>query len=343
MESQTFPELSSLQSPSLSTNVDFQALRKQLQIHLEESGLPLAARTQHKHKSQAWQKVIYASLAGFLREIVLTQDKELQLELLAKAKQWYWEKVARKPPANSQVSTVNESVQPCCTFHRSHKATLDQLTMRKMDAVKSIESRSPPRSQGSPARPRPVSLLDNSQELPSSLSPVIKRLHDSRKAERRALAMYQRQMEKWTVGESIPEAVEHSRRASISSVREEETRPLRVDLTMSEARGASLTERVPPVEWSSQLRKTFYTTRGKNQLRKKDLATEWDAKIAEVENVKRKFAFTGLQCTYRTLTAALVEPKALYSPQLTPASFPRGDERLLTNPFFDPGHRRKKA
>lgn len=345
MEPRTFPELASLQCQRLESNADFQALKRQLQTHLEEGQLPIAARTQHKGKSVAWRQVLYSALSDSLREVVLTQDTTLQLALLHKAKRWYWDKVAAVPPVSFQGISVSDGFRTFSTFHRSQQATRDQVARKKLDSVLSIESRSPRRSQASPARPEPVAIDYAHETRFPAFSPLKKdrKEQNLRKDERRALAMYRRQMEKWT---KEPNIEEMSRRSSIGSV-EQQPGPIRVNISLTEPRGASLTERSSPIKKRgpkspSPLRKTFYSMRGNEGSMPEDAPLEWETKVAEVEDIKRKFAFSGLQCTYRTLTTALVEPRTLISSLLTPASLPRGDERLLANPFFDPGNKRKK-
>lgn len=344
MESRNFPEISSLQCAQLDSNADFQALLRQLQTHLEESQLPSAARSQHKGKSTAWRQVLYSALVDSLREVVLTQDPSLQLALLHKAKRWYWDKVATVPRSSFPGIPVTDGFRTFSTYHRSQQATRDLVARRKLDAVLSIEARSPKRSQASPARPEPVT-IDYSQDLRlPTFSPLKRerRGEDSRKEGRRALVMYQRQMERWT---KEPEALGLSRRSSVGSA-EQYTGPLRVDISLTEPRGASLTERNSPLKRAqpspSPLRKTFYRFGGREGSQPEDAPLEWEAKVAEVQDVKRKFALTGLPCTYRTLTTALVEPRTLVSSLLTAASLPRGDERLLINPFLDLGQKRKK-
>lgn len=344
MEPRNFPELSSLQCPRLDSNADFKTLKSQLQTHLEESQLPMAARTQHKGKSVAWRQVLYSALADSLREVVLTQDTTLQLALLHKAKRWYWDKVATVPPAPFQGITVTDGFRTFSTYHRSQQTTRDQVARKKLDSVLSIESRSPRRSQASPARPEPVAIDYSLETRFPAFSPLKKdrKVQNLRKDERRALAMYRKQMEKWTKEPSV-EAL--SRRSSMGSV-EQQTGPVRVNMSLTEPRGASLTEHSSPIKRGQQspspLRKTFYSSRGREGSPPEDAPLEWEAKVAEVEDIKRKFAFSGLPCTYRTLTTALMEPRTLISSLLTPASLPRGDERLLANPFFDPGNKRKK-
>jgi len=344
MESRSFPELSSLQCAQLDSNADFQALRRQLQTHLEESQLPSAARSQHKGKSAAWRQVLYSALADSLREVVLIQDQSLQLALLHKAKRWYWDKVVTAPRSSFPGISATDGFRTFSTYHRSQQATRDLVARRKLDAVLSIEARSPKRSQASPARPEPVTIDYSLDVRMPTFSPLKRerRGQDSRKEGRRALAMYQRQMERWT---KEPDAEKLSRRSSIGST-EQPTGLLRVDMSITEPRGANSTERNSPLKRappsSSPLRKTFYRLRGRKGSPPEDAPLDWEAKVAEVQDIKRKFALTGMPCTYRTLTTALVEPRTLVSSLLTPASLPRGDERLLVNPFLDLGQKRKK-
>ena len=141
---QQSPEMRSLRHLNLDSNRMFLMLKRQLGKYYEEKQNKQSLM--HPGKSEKWKEVLYASLFKALMELTFAEDTEHQLTGLEHIYQWYLEKTKVELPK------IQKNVKRQMTPTPKHKTvsqdnTLsgrrERLTTRKMDAVRSIEARSP--------------------------------------------------------------------------------------------------------------------------------------------------------------------------------------------------------
>lgn len=85
-------DLRTLRHPNLENHPDFIELKQRLEAYYEDRNLPLIRQKMLIHKSRNWREVLFNSLLDLLSELTFTEDREQQIQLLAKVKKWYEEK-----------------------------------------------------------------------------------------------------------------------------------------------------------------------------------------------------------------------------------------------------------
>jgi hypothetical protein len=157
-------DLRTLRHAYLENDPVFSDLKEKLEEYLEDCKLPLHRQKVLPHKSSNWREVLFNSLLVLLSEVTFTNDEGQQQVLLTKVKKWYDEKtspptplpqlVKRKDHSGSDSKRLTQSVTPM-------KERRANLQGSKLDAIPSIESRSPSPVKSPQKLPRLVFSLDN--------------------------------------------------------------------------------------------------------------------------------------------------------------------------------------
>ena len=205
---QQSPEMRSLHHLNLDSNHMFLMLKRQLGKYYEEK--QTLKSTMHPDKSEKWKEVLYASLLRALMELTFAVDKDQQLTALSHIYKWYLDKtridlpqIAKQPLRLG--STLTPKPTTVVSQDNTMKARRERLLVRKMDAVRPIESRSP-----SPTRTSPT--LDRTQPL---FAPkLVDSYHEDRiiglfvegkekeRGEVRTSQVHQKIMAKWSLAKS---------------------------------------------------------------------------------------------------------------------------------------------
>ena len=315
-----YAETKGLYGTVLDQNPDFVSLRTRLEAYLTDSKRPEAEQSCHKRNSQRWKLVLYSALTGFLQEIVFIRDRERQKEGVERVKKWYWNKVSALPPEVSPVRELKKS--PNIHSTRLGKDETHAISLRrKLDSVPPIESLSvsPSKTRPSPILPPPspinLSFLDGL--TPSTLTTIhltpdsvleLTELRRNKTATRVKLPQFDGEIPSnspltFPVGEES---------GSIGCLSRSFQR-------LSKAKIVTDRDLLDSCAFP--------------RLNLRDSQVNWEVKMLEVRESKRKLAQLGTPCTYDRLKTALMKPSFLEDRFLTPGSLPQGGEWLTPNPF----------
>lgn len=141
----TNSDLRTLRHANLESNPVFSELKQKLEEYFEDRKLPSHKQKVLAFKSSHWREVLFSSLLVLLSEVTFTHEEALQQVLLSKVKKWYDEKTA--PPTQLPLLIKRKEASP-----NLRRVTMSETPMRdrqmniqlrKLDAIPSIESRSP--------------------------------------------------------------------------------------------------------------------------------------------------------------------------------------------------------
>ena len=160
------PEMRSLRHLNLDSNHMFLMLKRQLGKYYEEKQTQKS--TLHPGKSDKWKEILYASLLRALMELTFAADKDHQLAGLNHIYKWYLDKTRIELPQlkiSKGTVVTPRAKTTVISQDNTMKGRRERMEVRRMDAVRPIESRSP-----SPTRASPT--LERSEQLfaPKALS-----------------------------------------------------------------------------------------------------------------------------------------------------------------------------
>lgn len=156
-------DLRTLRHPFLENVPMFIELKGKLESYLEDRNLPIIKQKVLTHKSAKWREVLFHSLLVLLSEVTFTNDEAQQQNLLTKVKKWYDEKTALPSPLPSLVKRKDPVRPNSKRLSKSETPMKDQKTqfeLRRLDAIPTIESRTPSPTK-TPKLPRLVVSLNS--------------------------------------------------------------------------------------------------------------------------------------------------------------------------------------
>lgn len=205
---QQSPEMRSLHHLNLDSNHMFLMLKRQLGKYYEEK--QTLKSTMHPDKSEKWKEVLYASLLRALMELTFAVDKDQQLTALNHIYKWYLDKTRIDLPqiAKQPVRLGNPlTPKPTTVISQDNtmKARRERLLVRQMDAVRSIESRSPSPTRTSPTldRTQPLfapKLTDSYHE--DRINGLFVENKEMERGEERTSQVHHKLMAKWSLAKS---------------------------------------------------------------------------------------------------------------------------------------------
>lgn len=204
---QQSPEMKSLRHLNLDSNHMFLALKRQLGKYYEEK--QSLKSTLHPEKSEKWKEVLYASLLRALMELTFAVDKDQQLSALNHIYKWYMDKTRIDLPQlpRSIVKPTHSEVKPTTVVSQDNtmKARRERMLVRQMDAVRSIESRSPspPRTASTQEHLQPLfaqRLVEDYQE--EKVAGLFLDSREREMTEGRSSQVHHKLMTKWAMARS---------------------------------------------------------------------------------------------------------------------------------------------
>mmetsp|Transcript_12961 Transcript_12961/g.24070 ORF Transcript_12961/g.24070 Transcript_12961/m.24070 type:complete len:448 (+) Transcript_12961:35-1378(+) len=139
-------DLRTLRHANLENDPTFSELKGKLEEYLEDKKLPPARQKVMPYKSSSWREVLFNSLLVLLSEVTFTNDEHQQQILLTRVKKWYDEKTAPPsplPPIIKRKDAVRPSSKRLSKSETPLKERKVNLELKKLDAIPSIESRTP--------------------------------------------------------------------------------------------------------------------------------------------------------------------------------------------------------